>query len=344
VADNGSDDESVAISAALGARVVEVPIRGYGAAIDAGIRASNSEYVIIADGDLSYDFSMASDFYLELKKNNLDLVIGNRFRGGISKGAMPPLHKFLGNPILSFIARTLFSIPIGDFHCGMRAIRRSMYLKASPRTKGMEFATEMVLRMVDSGAHVREIPTTLVPDGRNRKPHLRSFPDGWRHLKLMLLFAPQFLFLAPGLIIFLLGGILLGQFTITGKISLGFAESDILGGLCALVLVISGVQFFTAGAVAVAFAKSKGLKSFKWLPISYSRNRAVIVTSIPVLMIVSGVIGFCILAVDWFRMNFGHIDPLQSTRIGFISSALLVTGINLLIGAIQVRQTISKFW
>jgi glycosyltransferase involved in cell wall biosynthesis len=344
VADNGSTDASKEISTRAGAKVLSVPTRGYGAAIDAGIRSANSEYIVVADGDLSYDFSRAHEYFSRLKNSKYDLVIGNRFRGGIAKGAMPLLHRYLGNPVLSFLARFFFRIPIGDFHCGMRGISKSIYIKAAPRTTGMEFATEMVLRMIEAGANLVEIPTTLVQDGRSRKPHLRSFPDGWRHLKLMFLFAPQFTFLIPGFTISLLGLLLLFQYTLTGEISLGFASTDVVGGLIALMVFVVGVQLFTAGAVAIAFAKSKGVNRFRWMPINYNRVRAIFVTVTPILLILIGLVGFVILALEWVALGFGHLDPIHSMRIGFPSAAMIISGLSLLIGAIQVRQTISKFW
>jgi glycosyltransferase involved in cell wall biosynthesis len=344
VADNGSTDASKEISTRAGANVLSVATRGYGAAIDAGIRSAKSEYIVVADGDLSYDFSRAHEYFSRLKNGKYDLVIGNRFRGGIAKGAMPPLHRYLGNPVLSFLARFFFRIPIGDFHCGMRGINKSIYIKAAPRTAGMEFATEMVLRMIEAGAKLIEIPTTLVQDGRSRKPHLRSFPDGWRHLKLMFLFAPQFTFLIPGFFISLVGLLLLSQYTLTGEISLGFASTGIIGGLIALVVFVVGIQMFTTGAIAIAFAKSKGVNRFRWMPINYNKARAIFVTVTPVLLILLGLVGFVILGLEWIALGFGHLDPINSTRIGFPSAALIVSGISLLIGAIQVRQTISKFW
>ena len=180
IADNGSTDKSIEIAENCGCKVVRVPKRGYGAALDAGIRSATTPYVVMGDSDLSYNFQEAPKFVEELK-NGADVVIGNRFVGGIEPGAMPWHHKFIGNPVLSLIGRRFFQIPISDFHCGLRAVRLSKYIEASPTTSGMEFATEMIARLANIEAKFVEIPTRLRKDGRNRKPHLRSFPDGWRH-------------------------------------------------------------------------------------------------------------------------------------------------------------------
>jgi glycosyltransferase involved in cell wall biosynthesis len=187
VSDNGSTDSSIVVAQNHGARIVNVPLRGYGAALNAGIREARSEVVIIGDSDMSYDFRFAPRMFRLINQNKADLVMGNRFKGGIEPGAMPNLHKYLGNPVLSLIGRIFFNIPIRDFHCGLRALRKSIYLTANPVTTGMEFATEMVARFANINARIVEVPVPLRKDGRNRKPHLRSFPDGWRHLKMMLL-------------------------------------------------------------------------------------------------------------------------------------------------------------
>lgn len=344
VADNGSIDSSVEKALSAGARIVNVPVRGYGAALDAGIRSANSEYVIIADADLSYDLSSAKDFYLSMRNNGYDLVVGNRFKGGISKGAMPKLHRYLGNPVLSAIARTFFSVPLGDFHCGIRGIRKTKYMQANPKTKGMEFATEMVLRFVEADAKISEIETTLVPDGRDRKPHLRSFPDGWRHLKLMLLFAPQFFLMLPGLFMIFTGSLFLGEYLLTERIDLIFATTDIQGGFISMVIVVIGAQLFTAGAVSIAFAKTKGISRFKWATINYQRHRAVISTLVPVLLILIGIIFFIKVFLDWNGHKYGHLNPISESRFSFIGGAFILSGVTTFIGAIQVRQIISKFW
>ena len=197
VADNGSTDGSVALAESLGARVVHQPIKGYGAAIQAGIAGARGIIIIMGDSDDSYDWSMIGPFVAKIQEG-YDLVMGNRFKGGIDPGAMPPLHRYLGNPVLSFISRIAFRIPIGDFHCGMRAFTRSGFERMKPRTSGMEFATEMIAAAAGCGLKIAEIPIKLHKDKRNRPPHLRSFRDGWRHLKFIVSYAPDHLFLYPG--------------------------------------------------------------------------------------------------------------------------------------------------
>lgn len=207
VADNGSTDGSIAIAEELGARVVHVATRGYGAALIGGIAAARGEIIVMADADDSYDWSELGHFVAKIGQG-YDLVMGNRFRGGIRPGAMPPLHRYLGNPVLSAIARLVSRAPIGDFHCGMRAFTKSGFERAALSTSGMELATEMVMNAARNGLRIAEIPIVLHPDKRGRPPHLRSFRDGWRHLRFILMYAPDYLFLAPA-VLFLVPGLLL---------------------------------------------------------------------------------------------------------------------------------------
>ena len=204
ISDNGSSDKSPSIAEACGARVVHAASKGYGAAILHGIRQAKGRFVIIGDADDSYDFSQLSG-YMSRLRNGADLVMGNRFQGGIAAGAMPFLHRYVGNPILSFIGRLFFRIKIGDFHCGLRGFSRESILRLGLVTPGMEFASEMVAKAALAGYRVEEVPTTLRPDGRSRPPHLRTWRDGWRHLRFLLLFCPRWLFLYPGLTLLALG-------------------------------------------------------------------------------------------------------------------------------------------
>jgi glycosyltransferase involved in cell wall biosynthesis len=194
VADNGSTDGSQGIARDEGARVVDVPIRGYGAALMAGITEAQGTFVIMADADDSYDLSNLGPF-LEALRGGADLVMGNRFAGGIEPGAMPALHRYLGNPVLTAIGRVLFRSPVRDFHCGIRGFRRDAIIGLDLRTTGMEFASEMVVKATLQKLAIVEVPTTLSPDGRSRPPHLRTWRDGWRHLRFLLLYSPRWLFL-----------------------------------------------------------------------------------------------------------------------------------------------------
>ena len=204
VGDNGSTDRSVEIAEALGARVVHQPVRGYGAAISAAAGAARGEYLIMADADDSYDWSEL-DAFIDALEAGAELVMGNRFAGGIEVGAMPTLHRYVGNPILSAVARWLHQSPISDFHCGMRAFTREAFRKMRARSPGMEFASEMVINAHRAGLAIREVPVKLYPDKRDRPPHLRSFRDGWRHLRLIIAHAPDTVYLIPGLVLLALG-------------------------------------------------------------------------------------------------------------------------------------------
>ena len=204
IADNGSTDGSQEIAAALGARVVPIARRGYGAALIGGIEAARWRYVIMGDADDSYDFSNLMP-YVERLRAGAQLVMGNRFRGGIATGAMPFLHKYLGNPVLSFLGRLFFRIPIGDFHCGLRGFDREAIRSLHLTTPGMEFASEMVVKSAIAELRVEEVPIRLHKDGRSRPPHLRTWRDGWRHLRFLLIFSPRFLYLLPGLVLLVTG-------------------------------------------------------------------------------------------------------------------------------------------
>ena len=221
VGDNGSTDRSVEIAEGLGARVVHQPVKGYGAAITAAAAAARGKYLIMADADDSYDWGQLDEF-IDALEAGAELVMGNRFAGGIEAGAMPPLHRYLGNPVLSAVARWLHRSPIRDFHCGMRGFTRDAFRKMGARSPGMEFASEMVINAHRAGLDIREVPVKLYPDKRGRPPHLRSFRDGWRHLRLIIAHAPDTMYLIPGLILLVMGVIgltvlALGPVTIAGQ-------------------------------------------------------------------------------------------------------------------------------
>jgi hypothetical protein len=307
IADNGSTDGSQLIAEAHGARVAAIPERGYGAALIGGISAARGRYVIMGDADDSYDFQNL-DAMVEKLREGEDLVMGNRFQGGIKKGAMPFLHKYLGNPVLSFLGRLLFRIPVGDFHCGLRGFSREAMLKLRLKSTGMEFASEMVVKSALHKLKLAEVPTILSKDGRSRPPHLKTWRDGWRHLKFLLLHSPTWLFVYPGMALIaigLLGSALLshGAVHVTPSIELNIHTLVVS---CFAVLI--GAQFVSFGALAQRYAMVEG-----FLPPPANFQRLIGGMSLEVLLRVAGVIMFagfagCIWAVaTWAQGGFGPI-------------------------------------
>jgi glycosyltransferase involved in cell wall biosynthesis len=343
IADNGSTDGSIKIAETLGCTVVNVETRGYGAALDAGIRSATTAYVVMGDSDMSYDFNEAPKFVEELMRG-ADVVIGNRFAGGIEPGAMPWHHKFIGNPILSTLGRTFFRIPVTDFHCGLRAVRLSKYIEAAPTTSGMEFATEMIARLANNQAKFVEIPKKLRKDGRDRKPHLRSFPDGWRHLKMMLLFSPEYFQLYPGLLLISIGFIGLLSLAITGQINLLFAKGSIQTSLFALVSFTVGLQLISASFITMAVAKAKAITRFR----PWKKIEGVVTSTkffwISTSLFFIGIITLLGIGGSWLHSNFPSVDPIQQSRKTIPLIALVITGAQGILCSIQVRQVLSKFW
>lgn len=266
VADNGSTDGSQGIARAEGAVVVDVRARGYGAALLGGINASQAQHVIMGDADDSYDFSALTPF-VERLRAGADLVMGNRFRGGIAPGAMPFLHRYLGNPVLSFLGRKFFRIPIRDFHCGLRGFNRERILALGLATPGMEFASEMVVKSALAGYRVEEVPTTLRPDGRSRPPHLRTWRDGWRHLRFLLVFSPRYLFVAPGSILVLSGAVGVAALYGGARQIADGVTLDIHSYVAFVMMVVLGVQILLFGIIARALSESMGIyrRAQRWL-------------------------------------------------------------------------------
>jgi glycosyltransferase involved in cell wall biosynthesis len=258
IADNGSTDGSQAIARRLGARVVSISERGYGAALIGGIEAAKGRFVIMGDADDSYDFSQLDEFVAKLREG-YDLVMGNRFKGGIEPGAMPALHRWLGNPLLSFIGRIFFKAELGDFHCGLRGFNTSVIRNLKLRSRGMEFASEMVVRCRLARMRIAEVPTTLKKDGRSRRPHLRTWRDGWRHLRFLLLFSPRWLFFYPGLVLLLFGAalsifLLPGPVYVTPNISL-----DVHTFLVSALTTLIGMQCISFAVIVRRYAAARGL-------------------------------------------------------------------------------------
>src|SRR6185437_3237019 len=257
IADNGSTDDSRAIGEMLGARVVPVAARGYGSALLGGIRAAHGRYIIMGDADDSYDFSML-DAFVEKLRAGYHLVMGNRFRGGIRSGAMPPLHRYLGNPVLSAIGRAFFRSPCGDFHCGLRGFDRDAVMALGLQAPGMEFASEMVVKATIQRLRITEVPTILSPDGRSRPPHLRSWRDGWRHLRFLLLFSPDWLFLFPGVVLFLTGLATIA-WLLPGPRHLGGVTLDIHTLFYAALAVMIGVYSMQFWMFAKIYGEHEGI-------------------------------------------------------------------------------------
>jgi len=339
VADNGSADRSIAVATSLGARVVNVAKRGYGAALSAGIEAARGEFVIIADADDSYDWSTLSAFVDKLEEGN-DLVIGNRFLGGIEAGAMPALHRYLGNPLLSWLARTVHGAPIGDFHCGMRAFRRDAYPKIQMRTSGMEFATEMIVNAVNAGLAIAEIPTKLHRDGRDRPPHLRAFRDGWRHLRFILTYGPNTLYLAPGITCFGIGLALVvllaaGPVTIFGR----YFGIHFLALACALTLVGFNVIHYGVLAKVIALRRMPLQRDRlgRWALTGFSLERALLIGG---GLILCGVVVDALLLVRWLT----HGGSMESTvHVVFVATLGIVLGVNVCLGGFLLHLLVSEY-
>lgn len=267
VGDNGSTDRSVEIAVSCGARVVHQPVKGYGAAISAAAAAANGKYLIMADADDSYDWSQL-DAFIDALEDGAELVMGNRFAGGIEPGAMPPLHRYLGNPVLSAVARWAHRSPIRDFHCGMRGFTRDAFHKIGARSPGMEFASEMVINAHRAHLDIREVPIKLYPDKRGRPPHLRSFRDGWRHLRLIIAHAPDTLYLVPGLLLLLagIGGLAIlsgGPVTIAGQyFGIHFVALSSMATLIGLSAILLGM--LAKVAIAIYHPTPRG-KVVPWL-------------------------------------------------------------------------------
>jgi glycosyltransferase involved in cell wall biosynthesis len=314
VADNGSTDGSQGIAAEHGARVVPIALRGYGSALHGGITAARGQFILMGDADESYDFTQLDRFVVKLRQG-YDLVMGNRFLGGILPGAMPPLHRYLGNPVLTGIGRLFFKSPVGDFHCGLRAFRKDAIEGLGLRTLGMEFATEMVVKATAFGLRVTEIPTTLAPDRRDHASHLRTWRDGWRHLRFLLLYSPRWLFLYPGIALFALG-ILLSAILLPGPRRVGNIVFDVHTLLFAAMTTLIGFQSVVFATFTKLFAISEGLLPEDPRLTRMSRYMTLEVGLIVgVLLILAGA-GAWVLGLEYWRIRqFGPLDPEKTLRL-----------------------------
>lgn len=323
VADNGSIDGSQDLASSSGARVVEAEAPGYGSALRAGIDAAAGTFVIMGDSDDSYDFTALQPFVDELR-GGADLVMGNRFRGGIAPGAMPALHRYLGNPVLSALGRMFFSSPVRDFHCGLRGFRREAVLGLSLQATGMEFASEMVVKATLADLHIVEVPTTLSPDGRDRPPHLRSWSDGWRHLRFLLLYSPRWLFLIPGIVL-MSAGFASGFALSLGPVTLGDVTFDVDTLVAAAAAVVVGFQAVLFALLTKIYAIEEG-----FLPPDRRVERFVTTITLERGLAIGGLIGLLGLSglvaslVHWNLQDFGELDPRRSLRMVVPSAVALV--------------------
>jgi glycosyltransferase involved in cell wall biosynthesis len=313
IADNGSTDGSQELATRAGARVVPVKQKGYGRALMGGIAAARGKYVVMGDADDSYDFGHVPRF-LDKLRSGCDLVMGNRFLGGIQPGAMPALHRYLGNPVLSGVGRIFFGSPCGDFHCGLRGFSKAAIDRLDLRTTGMEFASEMVVKATLHGLRIGEVPTTLAPDGRSRPPHLRSWRDGWRHLRFLLMYSPRWLFLYPGLFLMLVGSFLI-LWLLPGPRNVGFGVLDVHTMLCGAAMVLIGFQSVSFAVLGKVFAMTSGLmpwtpnlrRIFDWITLETGLFCGGVLAA-------GGVAGLVAAVYIWDLHGFGPLDPQRTLR------------------------------
>jgi glycosyltransferase involved in cell wall biosynthesis len=329
VADNGSNDGSVEVASQAGARVVKIQERGYGAAIQGGVAEARGEYVVMADADDSYALDEVHAFYDKLE-DGFDLVMGNRFSGEIETEAMPLLHRYLGNPVLSLIGRVFYGSKVGDFHCGIRGFRRESFESLDIRSTGMEFASELVVKAELTGLQIGEIPTTLSPDGRSGDPHLNTWKDGWRHLRFLLLYSPTWLFLVPGATMMIAGLLFLiwlyiGEFTV-GSVSFTGVHSMMYGALAIMI----GFQTIWFGLFTKNFAVNEGLlpkdSTVEWFVEHFSLEGGL---SIGGLLALVGLGGAIYAIALWRNHAFGSLDPANTFEIVIPSFLAMAIGVQI---------------
>ena len=328
IADNGSSDGSIEIAERAGARVVREQSKGYGSALRAGINAAHGRYIVMGDADDSYDFA-ALDPFMEALRGGADLVMGNRFKGGIAPNAMPPLHRYLGNPVLSGIGRLFFRSPIGDFHCGLRGFRAEAMRGLGLATDGMEFASEMVVRSTVDGLRIAEVPATLSPDGRSRPPHLRSFRDGWRHLRFLLMLSPRWLFLYPGAALMMIGlasmlWLLPGPRVLFG-LGLGvntlvFSSAAIVCGFQAVTFAIFAKVFAINARLLPPDARVRGFTTPASIEIGMAAG---------LLLLVAGLAGGAYSLGMWSLASYGALNPEVTLRVVAPSATAMIVGLQL---------------
>lgn len=331
VADNGSSDDSVALAQAAGATVVHAVTRGYGAALAAGIATARGQYIIIGDADDSYDFS-ALDGFVENLRSGCDLVMGNRFRGHIHSGAMPWLHRYLGNPVLTRLGRMFFGSPCGDFHCGLRGFSKAAFTRMDVRTTGMEFASEIVVKASLLGMRISEVPVDLYRDGRGRPAHLRTWRDGWRHLRFLLLYSPRWLFFYPGLAFVLIGAVS-ALLLMRGPLTVAGLTFDVHTLMYSAMAVLIGVQALIFGAFARLFAAREGLLPGHQSLAMMRGFRLEHGALLGLVLIVLGLSGSIYAVVVWGQYAFGDLNPRELLRVVIPSAVALGLGVEVIFSA-----------
>jgi glycosyltransferase involved in cell wall biosynthesis len=332
VADNGSTDGSQQIAEMQGARVVPVAAKGYGSALLAGIRAARARYIIMGDSDDSYDFSRL-DGFVEKLRAGYELVMGNRFQGGIQPGAMPALHRYFGNPVLTAVGRMFFHSPCGDFHCGLRGFQRDAILALDLQAPGMEFASEMVVKATIRKLRITEVPTTLSPDGRSRAPHLKSWRDGWRHLRFLLLFSPRWLFLYPGAALFLVG-LAMMIWLLPASRKVGSVTLDIHTLFYAALAVVVGVHSMLFWLFTKTYGMREGIvppdPRFSAMMRSFTLEVGLITGG--VLLLIGVALG-CIAIGAWGSVAFGVLSPERAMRLVIPSGTAILLAFQVAYGA-----------
>lgn len=325
IADNGSTDGSQSLARELGARVVDVPVKGYGSALRAGISAAKYEYIIMGDADGSYDFATTPEFLKKLDAG-YDLVVGNRFKGGIEAGAMPPLHRFLGNPVLSLLGRIAFTNAVGDFHCGLRAFKKSKILELKLRSTGMEFATEMIAMAGKLKLNICEVPTPLRPDRRNRAPHLRTWRDGWRHLKFIAMYSPSWIFFIPAIVCLVIGGL---GVVLTECLNFHFRDVGFSVGteLVCVIVFSAGYQIMLMGLLAKLFAAQTGIfpisKKIQQISKILTPDRTMLGGFLCFLL---GLGAIFIEFIEWGKSHFASLQTISEIKLIGLSILLVSVG------------------
>lgn len=336
IADNGSSDGSQEIAKKNGVRLVNVKNKGYGSALTQGIKEAKGEWIVMGDADDSYDFTEL-DAFIEKFSEGYDLVMGNRFKGGIKKGAMPKLHRYIGNPVLSGIGKLLFKSEVSDFHSGLRGFKRQSIIDLNLVTTGMEYASEMVVKATLNKLKITEVPVVLYPDGRSRPPHLRSWRDGWRHLTFLLLYSPKWLFYYPGIILMVIGLVFLLLIS-TGILDFTRVKFEINSMLFLATIILLGFNIATLGLYTNIYAIISGLvpPDERILRIVKSKSLEIGIV-IGLLLLLLGSIGFLITLKNWVSNEFGELDSFLTIRTVIPSFIAMTIGTQIIFSSFFIN-------